>query len=82
MTIFRLVGDHRWLVGGPPWIGMVGDLDDHKISSVQNFRPLGALEPSNSLTDIGRDGGTFCVLSRVASQLKKSRFLSLKTLFP
>ena len=55
---------------------MVGALDDHKISSsmqnfssVQNFRYLGGLEASNSL--IGREGGTFCVLSRVASQLKK-----------
>ena len=54
---------------------MVGDLDDHKISSsmqnfssVQNFRYLGGLEASNSLT--GREGGTFCVLSRVTSQLK------------
>ena len=54
---------------------MVGDLDDHKISSsmqnfssVQNFRYLGGLEASNSLT--GREGGTFCVLSRVGSQLK------------
>ena len=54
---------------------MVGDLDDHKISSsmqnfssVQNFRYLGGLEASNSLT--GREGGTFCVLSRFALQLK------------
>ena len=38
--------------------------------SVQNFRPLGALEVSNSYNGIVRDGGTFCVLSRVASQLK------------
>ena len=55
---------------------MVGDLDDHKISSsmqnfssVQNFRYLGGLEASNSL--IGREGGTFCLSSRVALQLKK-----------
>ena len=54
---------------------MVGGFDDHKISSsmqnfssVQNFRYLGGLEASNSLT--GREGGTFCVLYRVASQLK------------
>ena len=39
--------------------------------SVQNFRPLGALEVSNSYNGIVRDGGTFCVLSRVASQLKR-----------
>ena len=58
-------------------LGMVGALDDHKISSsmqnfssVQNFRYLGGLEASNSLT--GREGGIFCVLSRVASQLKNS----------
>ena len=57
---------------------MVGDLDDHKISSsmqnfssVQNFRYLGGLEASNSLTGICTEGETFCVLSRVASQLKK-----------
>ena len=53
---------------------MVGDLDDHKISSVQNFRPLGAVESANLLTSVGREGwregGTFYVLSRVASQLK------------
>ena len=43
-----------------------------------NFRPLGALEVSNSYNgvvrelgrELGREGGTFCVLSRVASQLK------------
>ena len=42
--------------------------------SAQNFRPLGALEVSNSyngiVRELGREGGTFCVLSRVASQLK------------
>ena len=37
---------------------------------MQNFRSLGGLEVSNSLTGIGTEGGTFCVLSRVASQLK------------
>ena len=41
---------------------MVGYLDDHKIRSV----PLGAVEPSNFLTGVGREGqrdrGTFCVL--------------------
>ena len=41
---------------------------------MQNFRPLGALEVSNSyngvVSELGREGGTFCVLSRVASQLK------------
>ena len=63
---------------------MVGDLDDHKISSVPNFnsvqnlRPLGSVEAYNFYNGIvrelgregGREGGTFCVLSRVASQLK------------
>ena len=55
---------------------MVGDLDDHKISpvpnfnSVQNLRPLGSVEAYNFYNGIVRDGGTFCVLSRVASQLK------------
>ena len=42
--------------------------------SVENFRPLCALEVSNSyngiVRELGREGGTFCVLSRVASQLK------------
>ena len=37
---------------------MVDDLDDNKISSVQNFWSLGAVEASNSLTGIGREGGT------------------------
>ena len=56
---------------------MVGDLDDHKISSsmqnfssVQNVRSLGGLEAYNSLTGMCTEGGTFCVLSRVDSQLK------------
>ena len=59
---------------------MVGDLDDYKIisvqnfSSVQNFRSLGAVEAYNFYNGIVREGvregGTFCVLSRVASQLK------------
>ena len=44
--------------------------------SVQNFRPLGALEVSNSYNGIVRDGGTFCVLSRVASQLKMKQAIS------
>ena len=48
-------------------LGMVGDLDDHKIGSVQNFRPLGGLEASSSLTGVGSELGTFSVLSRVAS---------------
>ena len=51
---------------------MVGGFDDHKISSVQNFRPLGAVEVSNLLTGVGREGRTFCVLSRVTSQLKNT----------
>ena len=61
---------------------MVGDLDDHKISSsmpnfssTQNFRYLGGLEASNSL--IGRKGGTFCVLSKVALQLKMCKMLNV-----
>ena len=49
---------------------MVVDLDDQKISSVKNFRPLGAVKASILWFGIGREGGTFCVLSRVASQLK------------
>ena len=42
---------------------MVGDLDDHKISSLQkfrsvlNFRPLGAVEVYNSYNGIVREGG-------------------------
>ena len=46
---------------------MVGDLDDHKIGSVQNVLPLGGLEASSSLTGVGSELGTFSVLSRVAS---------------
>ena len=42
---------------------------------MQNFRSLGAVEVSNSYNGVVREGvregGTFCVLSRVASQLKK-----------
>ena len=55
---------------------MVGDLDDNMISfvqnfsSVQNFRSLGAVEAYNSYNGIVSEWGTFCVLSRVASQLK------------
>ena len=66
------------LVGDPPGDG---DLDDHKRSSVQNFsfvqnfRSLGGVEADNSYNGVGRklgrELGTFCVLSRVASQLKK-----------
>ena len=45
---------------------------------MQNFRSLGGLEVSNSLTGIGTEGGrelgTFCVLSRVASQLKTEKY--------
>ena len=43
-------------------LGMVGDLDDHKISSVQkfssvqNFRSLGAVEAYNSFNGIGSRG--------------------------
>ena len=47
-------GNHPW-VGEKPtmgWrvtlLGMVGDLDDHKISTVQNFWPVGAVEAYNS----------------------------------
>ena len=53
---------------------MVGDIDDHKMSSVQNLRSLGAVKASILWFGIGREGGreggTFCVLPRVASQLK------------
>ena len=55
---------------------MVGDLDNDKISyvpnfnSVQNLRPLGSVEAYNFYNGVGRELGTFCVLSRVASQLK------------
>ena len=47
---------------------MVGDLDDHKISSVSNFnfvqnlRPLGSAEAYNSYNGVGRElvrGGHF-----------------------
>ena len=53
-------------------LGLVGDLDDHKKSSVQYFRPLGAEEAPNSLTGLGSEGGRdISVLSRVPSQVKK-----------
>ena len=60
---------------------MVDDLDDPKISSVQNFRPLGAVEAYNSYNGVGRARVSEgvrdnCVLSRVASQLKKLAQLS------
>ena len=42
---------------------------------MQNFRPLGAVEVSNVYNGIVREGGTFCVLSRVASQLKNPYFV-------
>ena len=48
-------------------LGMVGDLDDHKISSVPNFnsvqnlRPLGSVEAYNFyngiVRELGREGG-------------------------
>ena len=43
---------------------MVGDLDDHKISSVPNFnsvqnlRPLGSMEEYNSYNGVVREGGS------------------------
>ena len=36
---------------------MVGEGDDHKISFVQNFRPLGAVKASILWFGIGREGG-------------------------
>ena len=41
---------------------MVGDLDEHKISSVQNFRFLGAVEASKSYNGIVREGHFVCCL--------------------
>ena len=32
---------------------MVGDVDDNKVSSVQNFRSLGGVEAPNSYNDYG-----------------------------
>ena len=57
---------------------MVGDVDDNKVSSVQNFMSLGGVEAPNSYNDQGqtdgwRDGWTFCVLSGVALQLKQAQ---------
>ena len=45
MTNLGLVGD--------PY--KVGNLDYHKISSVQNFRPLGKVEAYNSYNGAGRE---------------------------
>ena len=71
---------------------MLGDLDDHRISSVQNFSsmqsfgPLSAVEADNSYNGVGREGvregGTFCVLSRLASQLKTRRQKDINNLKP
>ena len=41
---------------------MVGGFDDNKISSIQNFRPLGAVEASNLLTGVGSEGHFVCCL--------------------
>ena len=45
-------------------LGIIGDLDDHKIrsmqnlSSVQNFRSLGAVEAYNLYNGVVREGGS------------------------
>ena len=49
-----------WFLGNP--LGMVGDLDEYKISSVQNFRPLGAVEAYNSYNGVVREGHFVCCL--------------------
>ena len=55
---------------------MVGDLGDPKISSVQNFsslqnfRNLDSVEVYDSYNGVVNYRGIFCVLSRVASELK------------
>ena len=36
---------------------MVGDVDDNKVSSVQNLRSLGGVEAPNSYNDQGRTEG-------------------------
>ena len=55
--------------------GMKNDIYKHSGSFGQHFRALGALDAFDSYngvgTELGREGGTFCVLSRVASQLKR-----------
>ena len=43
-----------WLV---TLLGMVGDLDDHDITCVQNFRPLGALDVYISYNGVGSKKG-------------------------
>ena len=40
-----------WVVDNT--LDMEGDLDEHKISCVQNFRPLGAVEAYNSYNGVG-----------------------------
>ena len=56
------------------------------ISSVQNFGPLGSVDAYNSYNgvgrELGRELGTFCVLSRVASQLKTRRQKDTNNLKP
>ena len=46
---------------------MVGDLDDHKICSVQNFRSLGAVEASNSYNGVVREGHFVCCLELLSN---------------
>ena len=38
--------------------GMVGDFDDHEMSSLQNFRSLGAVEAYSSHNGVGRELGS------------------------
>ena len=38
------------------------DLEDHRISSLQNFRSLDRLEASKTLTGVGSEGHFLCCL--------------------
>ena len=48
--------------------GMVGDFDDHEMSSLQNFRSLGAVEAYSSHNGVGRELGTFC--AKISNSMK------------
>ena len=64
MITLRLEGDQSSLGWWVTLQGMVGELDDHKISSVPNFnsvqnlRPLGSVEAYNFYNGIVRELGS------------------------
>ena len=55
---------------------MVGDVDDNKVSSVQNFRSLGGVEAPNSYNDQGRTEGQTDILQGVQSCFATKNYLA------